>query len=336
MRDRISPLHSLTEGSSMNNSATRSTRPGASRPGRRRTTTLAVYLSLALASIAVRAETSAAAAQTSDQSAGTLEEIVVTAEYRSEKLQQTPLAITALTTQALSERNITSLVDVSNAAPNVTMFEANAAYGKTNAAFIRGIGQGDFNFASAEPGVGMYIDDVYFSTTFGSMFDLLDLERVEVLRGPQGTLFGKNSIGGAIRMISKKPTGDNSGYLEATLGNYETRYVKGAYDASLIQDKLFLRVSVSAKKKDGYVDRVDYACAHPDLGASQGYVVNTAATSPLLSQARGSGSCDLGTEGGQDVLGARAVLRWLVSDHAENTLSADVTDDTSEAAPEVM
>jgi iron complex outermembrane receptor protein len=121
---------------------------------------------LALAAIAAR--TSAAAVETSDQSAGALEEIVVTAEYRSEKLQQTPLAITALTAQALSERNITSLVDVSNAAPNVTMFEANAAYGKTNAAFIRGIGQGDFNFASAEPGVGIYIDDVYFCTTFGN------------------------------------------------------------------------------------------------------------------------------------------------------------------------
>src|SRR5487761_2605877 len=150
------------------------------------------------------------AAQSADNGTA-LQEIVVTAEFRREKLQETPLAITALSGDALTSRNITNLVDVANAAPNVTMFEANAAYGKTNAASIRGIGQGDFNFASAEPGVGMYIDDVYFATTFGSMFDLLDVDRVEVLRGPQGTLFGKNSIGGAIRIISKKPQGDNSG-----------------------------------------------------------------------------------------------------------------------------
>src|SRR3984893_9239453 len=265
-----------------------------------------------------------------------LQEIVVTAQFKQEKLQETPIAITAISGEQMESRNMTSILDVANVAPNVTMFENTAPFGKTNAAFIRGIGQGDFNVAAGEPGVGMYIDDVYFASTYGAVFDLLDLERVEVLRGPQGTLFGKNSIGGAIRLISKKPTGDNSGYLEATLGNYETRYLKGAYDASLIQDQLFLRVSVSAKKKSGYVHRVDYACAHPDLGASQGYVVNTAAPSLLQSQKRGSGSCDLGTEGGEDVLGARAVLRWGLSDHAENSLSADGTDDTSEAAPEVM
>src|SRR6266446_2518842 len=106
----------------MDNSATRSTHRGTSRPGFRRTIMLAVCFGLALTAIAARAETSAAAASTSDQNAGALEEIVVTAEFRNEKLQQALFAITALTTQALSERNIIFLVDVSNVAPNVTMF----------------------------------------------------------------------------------------------------------------------------------------------------------------------------------------------------------------------
>jgi iron complex outermembrane receptor protein len=256
---------------------------------------------------------------------GALEEILVTAEYRSEKLQQTPLAITALTAQALSERNITSLVDVSNAAPNVTMFEANAAFGKTNAAYIRGIGQGDFNFASAEPGVGIYIDDVYFSTTFGSMFDLLDLDRVEVLRGPQGTLFGKNSIGGAIRMISKKPEGDGTGYVEVTGGNFNRREFRGAFDIALIKDVLMLRVSGMSKQRDGYVERIDYACANPA----------TAGSLPVQQLGQGS-NCKLGTEGGVNVKGARAQLRWLPSANFEDNFTADVYDDNSEAAAEVM
>jgi iron complex outermembrane recepter protein len=301
----------------------------------RRALTAAFAVSaLALVSSTAFAQVTAGAAAPGPADA--LQEIVVTAQFKQEKLQETPIAITAVSGEQMEARNMTSILDVAKVAPNVTMFENTAPFGKTNAAFIRGIGQGDFNLAAGEPGVGMYIDDVYFASTYGSVFDLLDLQRVEVLRGPQGTLFGKNSIGGAIRLISRKPTGDGSGYLEATVGDYRTRYLKGAYDASLIQDQLFLRVSVSAKKKDGYVNRVDYACAHPDLGASQGYAVNPAATNPLTSQHLGSGSCIVGTEGGEDVIGARAALRWLVNDHAENNLTADVTDDTSEAAPEVM
>src|ERR1700680_4845440 len=132
-----------------------------------------------------------------------LEEIVVTAQFRQEKLQNVPIAITALSSESMDSRNMTNLLDVANVAPNVTMFENSAAFGKTNAAFIRGIGQGDFNLAAGEPGVGIYIDDVSFSTTLGSAFDLFDLDRVEILRGPQGTLEGKNAIGGAINMISK-------------------------------------------------------------------------------------------------------------------------------------
>jgi iron complex outermembrane recepter protein len=164
---------------------------------------------LALGQSSAFAQTVPAADPAAAASTDALQEVVVTAEFRKERLQETPIAITAVNAEAMEQRNMTNLIDVANVAPNVTMFENSAAYGKTNAAFIRGIGQGDFNLAAGEPGVGIYIDDVYFATTLGSAFDLYDLESVEILRGPQGTLEGKNSIGGAIEMHSKKPTGSD-------------------------------------------------------------------------------------------------------------------------------
>ena len=318
-----------------NSAATSSIQSGAPEPGCRRLTMLAACISLAFAAGTARAE-QVTGANASGPNSDALAEIVVTAEFRSEKLQQTPIAITALSSDALAARNITTLVDVASAAPNVTMFESNAAYGKTNAAFIRGIGQGDFNFASAEPGVGMYIDDVYHATTFGSLFDLLDLDRVEVLRGPQGTLFGKNSIGGAIRLISKSPQGDGSGFAEVTLGDYNRREVRAGFDIALVKDVLMLRVTGMSKDRNGYVDRLDYACAHPDLGAGQGYAVNLAAPQLLNSNHLGSGTCRVGTEGGVDVKGARAQLRWVPSDTVENNFTVDWLDDNSQAAAEVM
>src|SRR5258707_14796517 len=124
------------------------------------TTALAVS-ALALVSSTAFAQVVASAAPAPGDA---LQEVVVTAQFRVEKLQETPLAITAISGASLAARSIVSLQDVAQAAPNVQLFENNAAYGKTMAAFIRGIGQGDFNFASAEPGVGIYIDDVYFAS----------------------------------------------------------------------------------------------------------------------------------------------------------------------------
>jgi iron complex outermembrane receptor protein len=143
------------------------------------------------------------------------------------------------------------------------MFENSAAFGKTNAAFIRGIGQGDFNLAGAEAGVGIYLDDVDYATTLGSAFDLFDLQSIDIERGPQGTLQGKNAIGGAIILHSKQPTGDGTGYEEATVGDFSRRDFKAAYDMSIIPDSLFLRVSVFSENRNGYVTSLNYACANP-------------------------------------------------------------------------
>jgi iron complex outermembrane recepter protein len=295
---------------------------------------------LALGQSTAFAQTTPAADQAAAAPSDALQEVVVTAEFRTEKLQETPIAITAVNAEAMEQRNMTTLIDVANVAPNVTMFENSAAYGKTNAAFIRGIGQSDFNLAAGEPGVGIYIDDVYFATTLGSAFDLYDLDSVEILRGPQGTLQGKNSIGGAINMHSKKPTGSDDGYVDVTLGDFSRRDIKAAYDMKVL-DNLFLRVSAFEQSRDGYVTRANYACANPQPAAgsgittnAQGYTVNTFA--PQYLQGNSTGGCVDGKEGGIDVRGARAQLRWIINDTMENNFTGYAVDDDSEAAAETL
>ncbi len=139
-----------------------------------------------------------------------LAEVVVTAQYREEKLQDTPIAISAFTSQTIEEQGAQVMSDILGSAPSVNFRPHSAAFGESVSASIRGFGQVDFDPAF-EPGVGMYIDDVYYPRLTGANFDLMDVERVEVLRGPQGTLYGKDSEGGAIRFVSRKPTGDGAG-----------------------------------------------------------------------------------------------------------------------------
>ena len=134
------------------------------------------------------------------------DDIVVTAQFRNQKLQDVPIAITAVSGETLERRGQTSIADVGNNAPNVTLRQGAATFGPSVVAYIRGVGQRDTNFG-LEPGVGLYIDDVYLPTMHGSLLNLVDLDRVEILRGPQGTLAGQNSIGCAIKLYSKKPDG---------------------------------------------------------------------------------------------------------------------------------
>ncbi len=129
-----------------------------------------------------------------------LQEVTVTAQFREQSVQDTPLSITAVSGAILESRSQTNLSEVANQAPNVTL--------KTPGCGIRPLAgridsrRGPVRFQSAlEPGVGLYVDDVYYATLTGSILDLLDLDRVEILRGPQGTLAGKNSIGGAVQAV---------------------------------------------------------------------------------------------------------------------------------------
>lgn len=171
--------------------------------------TLAALLLATAPAFAAQGDQSSSSGETAAASA--LPEVTVTAQFRSQNLQKTPIAITAMTADMLESRSQTSVVELANQAPNVTLEHGSpSTSGPGLQAFIRGIGQYDFNYAF-EPGVGMYIDDVYYSTLTGSDFDLLDLDRVEIARGPQGTLAGMNSIGGSIKLFTKKPNGNNGG-----------------------------------------------------------------------------------------------------------------------------
>ncbi len=272
----------------------------------------------ASAALAVPAHAQSADAPKDAADAQTNEEIVVTAQFRLQYQQNTPLAITAISGDALAARGQTSVVDVAAQAPNVTLRPATATFGPSIQAFIRGVGQYDSSYAF-EPGVGLYVDDVYYATLTGSIIDLVDLDRVEVLRGPQGTLSGQNSIGGSIKIYSKKPDGQGGGFVQATYGRFNRVELRGAADLTLVPDQLFARITATGVSKNGYVTRYDYACTHPGT------------TVPTF-QGGGAG-CKLGTQGGKSYAAVRGQLRFVPSDRVEVNLIADYTRDTSEAAP---
>ena len=197
-----------------------------------------------------------------------LDEIVVTARYREENIQTTPISISAFSGEELEIRSIENVEDIGLVVPNAYFRRNTSNFGPNNTIGLRGLNQVDFSYAF-EPTVGIYIDDVYHSTITGSDMDLIDLERVEVLRGPQGTLFGKNSIGGAIRLISKAPQGDDTGMVSVTLGDYDRLDLKAIGDFALVEDKLFVRLVGVAKQQDGYGASLDFTCEMIRRGTPQ-------------------------------------------------------------------
>jgi len=246
-----------------------------------------------------------------------LEEIIVTARYREERLQEIPIAITAIDAEELEMRAFTLASDVAYSVPNASFRPAQAAFGNTMTAFIRGIGQYDFDFAF-EPGVAIYIDDMYHPFTLGSQTQLMDLDHVEVLRGPQGTLFGRGSIGGAIRYVSKKPQGDDTGSIGVTVGDFDRIDVRASYDFA-ITDSVAARITGASTSRDGYQDVLDFTCVHPAL--SDGL--------PQQPVNKETG-CKTGTQGGSDYIGGRGMLRWEASDDFEILLTADYQNETAE------
>ena len=252
------------------------------------------------------------------QEEGELEEIVVTATFRETRLQDTPIAITAVTGDMLDNRAQTVLNQVANQAPNVTLKRGGQARSGM-IAYIRGIGQSDF-IAALEPGVGVYVDDVYYAQLTGSLLELLDVDRVEVHRGPQGTLSGRNSIGGAIKMFTRQPGEDHGGYMRVGFGSYDQVDFRGAGGMTLVDDTLFARVSAAGKTRDGYVRILDYECTHPGSGSN--------------FNAGGNG-CEIGKQGEQRYATGRLQLRWIVNDDLEFNFAGDYLNDKSAQAPGV-
>ncbi|MET0279685.1 MAG: TonB-dependent receptor [Steroidobacteraceae bacterium] len=276
----------------------------------------AVALSIA-ASVLMPQLAAAAAPEKVDE----LPEVVVTAQFREQRLQDTPIAITAVNAEMLEARGQINIAEVAAQAPNVSLRPQPQNGGSGLIAFIRGVGQTDFNYA-VDPGVGVYIDDVYIPTLSSSLLELIDLDRIEVLRGPQGTLAGKNSIGGAIKLFSARPMGDDSGSLRVSYGRFNELSVRGMADLK-INDDMALRISGMSRGRDGYVGMLDYGQTHPSSNVPQ----NTS---------RGNGNADYRTMGGQDILAGRAALRWTASERLEINLSTDYTRERSEAIPTVL
>ena len=180
-----------------------------------------------------------------------LEEVVVTARKREESLQETPVAVSAFSGENLTELGVNNIADLTRVVPNVDMYGGNGTTGAGNA-YIRGIGARNtgVNFDS---GVGMYLDGVYVSRTDGAVVDNVDVQSVQVLRGPQGTLFGKNTTGGAILYTTNKPNEEFGGHAEVRVGNYNQLDSKLTVNVPLMGDTLMSRFSLYETKSDGFV-----------------------------------------------------------------------------------
>ena len=223
-----------------------------------------------------------------------IEEVVVTARRREEGLQDAPLAVSAYGSEALEYRGVTQLDQIAKFAPSLT-FQNNPSFGGASnsaAVYLRGVGQKEF-LPTTEPGVGLYVDGVYLARSVGGILDILDVERVEVLRGPQGTLFGRNTIGGAVSITTVKPEPDEpfGGMLSVAGGTDDLLRVQGNAHIP-VSDTVAARLSVASIDQDGYVDRTD--------------------------------GTDLGDD---DTIAARLAVAWEISDRARLDLSIDSTRD---------
>ncbi|HEX7742615.1 MAG TPA: TonB-dependent receptor plug domain-containing protein, partial [Sphingobium sp.] len=277
----------------------------------------AISLAALSLSMAAHAQPPAAAEQSEPaaQEQGGIEEIVVTAQKRSESAQKVPIAISAFSADAIAERAVGNISQLSGLAPNVNLDAGTPFSGSTAvlSAFIRGIGSDDFAF-NIDPGVGIYVDGVYLARAVGANQDLLDVERVEILKGPQGTLFGRNTIGGAISVVTRDPGKEFSFRGDVATGSYNLFQARGSVDLPLTDD-LAAAVTFGIKSRDGYVRRIPF----PSPLAN-----NSSSYTAFPSSGFGSSN----REGGEKNWNMRGKLRWEGSS-VKLTLSGDYTHENS-------
>jgi len=222
-----------------------------------------------------------------------MDEIVVTARKREESIQDTPIAVSAFSGASLEARGIVRIDDLDSITPNMTFsnINTNGGGGSNTSIYIRGVGQTDF-VPSADPGVGIYVDGVYYARSIGSVLDLIDIDRVEILRGPQGTLFGRNTTGGAIAIHTQKPHEEFEVTLRGKVGTDDRMDLVAKVNGALA-DNLFASATFASFNQDGYV-------VNPDTGL------------------------DLGDD---ETMAFRGAIRWLVSDNLEINISGDYSRD---------
>lgn len=224
----------------------------------------------------------------SQEQENVLEEVIVTAQKRAESLQKIPIAITAISGEVLRQDGVASLHDISNKIPNL-IFSA-FSVGQPEIA-IRGIGTKEDGAAASDSTV-VSVDDIYIAARTAQVFDIFDLERIEVLRGPQGTLYGKNSIGGSINFVTSRPTEEFHFRIQQTVGDF-SRLDTGGLISGPLSENLLGKISFSRRKFDGYLDNL------------------------LLDEQQGEA----------DTIALRGQLLWKASDTVEVLFGADFSDD---------
>ncbi|MET0499747.1 MAG: TonB-dependent receptor [Steroidobacteraceae bacterium] len=306
--------------------------------GRTLFTSVSTLVMLATA-IQAQAQTTGAASDApkpEGQGKSVIEDIVVTATRQATNLQDTPIAITAVTAEALGQRGITSVADLTSVVPNAQFRRVQGAFGPGVSSFIRGIGSGDTSLGG-EAAVAYYIDDVYYPLLLGANFDLLDVDHIEVLRGPQGTLFGRNSLAGAVNIVGKQPsTAETTGYAEVTAGSWNRRDVRAGLNLPLGENAAVM-VSGLSKQREGYQKRLDFTCEMNRRGTPQ-LAGSYPSNDPLVTSSPNykPSSCEVGRLGGEDVTAGRVSFLWKPTSDVKITLNTDYIRDLSENAADTV
>jgi iron complex outermembrane receptor protein len=184
-----------------------------------------------------------------------LEEVVVTAQRREERLQDAPLAVTAYSTRALEARGVTNLSQLGQFTPGLVLQQTTrgGGGGSATAAFIRGVGTGDYNLPT-DPAIGVYIDGVYLARSVGGLMSLPDVQQIEVLKGPQGTLWGRNTLGGTINIVTTRPhlSGPVEGLISARVGSYGRKDLSVGLNGPIVDGRVGGKLSVSTVNSDGW------------------------------------------------------------------------------------
>jgi iron complex outermembrane recepter protein len=267
-----------------------------------RVTAAAVFIAISLQPVVVRAQTSA---EQTEAAGGGLSEIVVTARRRAENLQDVPVAVTAISAATIQERDVTNLEDLNSFVPNMKI-SADRATSSTINVYIRGVGQDD-PLWGFDPGVGVYIDDVYLARAQAALLDVIDVQDLEILRGPQGTLYGKNTIAGAIKYVTREIDGPAALTASVTGGNYGEHDEKLSFSTPVIDDHVYFGVALADLQHAGY----GHVVAQPG-----------AATNPYAGQ-------DVSNK---DVLAGRANLTIKWGESSKLKITADDIQDNSNAS----
>lgn len=287
------------------------------------------FLCGASVSVVMALSTTAQAQTAAENSANSgqprLQEIIVTAQKRAENVQDVPIAISAISPDQIAAGGSQSITQISQVAPNVQIEATSGIIGssQTLIAFIRGIGQNDFS-SSFDQGVGLYIDGVYISRNIGAVTNLLDFERLEVLKGPQGTLFGRNTIGGAINVVTREPADEFRYQADITTGSFDRFDIRGVVDIPLVADNLYSQVAFSSINRDGYQKRIPFPGAN-NFVSETGLFPNSGDVQRTNDR-----------QGGQDSYSGRAKLRFDNGGRFKVSIIGDYTKTDEDSAPTTL